>query len=476
MATRTDKGCGTPSASSTKDLHRRLLDLFSPLVYFDSGEQFFPVDLPSTVTASELWELDRTVKPVGANRRKAAGQINDADLTGANRDHHTTVAGAGSIPNPVDPTGVVQPVPQLKQVLQAYTGGSIAAELTMYGMVCTARDVPGASVVLGATAADKDVAHGVQEGLLLTYSFYFPYRHSPEFESEGDWSGVVLLLRETPSNIAQISSASELKRFLPVVTCYFTKTEEGAPPSPHFVAGTQGFRRWKDVSRGHESSVGLDTHPKVYITRGRHNCRYSPGTTKVQLSPPWPSSSFTPDGIEKGGYAPGPAVNTLEGGGIEDFPWWGYALFPPFAALVACATGCEHPVQFDSSGVASDYQEGDDLSDDKGYDAKPAATGSSHPTTPAGSATGTGATNLSIRMRYVDLDDATTAAQWGFPGAWGAATMVKGLPLWGTGISPVWGEYQGARRPILPAWFMWNLFLDRTFGCKGNPQLTRSPF
>ena len=472
MAPRIDSGCRTPTNMAQKDLHRRLLHLFSPIVHFDSGELFFPVDLASTVAASSLWEVDFTKQPAGTNRRKVAGQILRNELTSATRYHYTTVAGTGSITKRVDGKSVNQPAPLMKQVLQAYTDGTIAAELTMYGTACKARDVPGATAVLGAGPVNKEVAYAIQEGLLLNYAFYFPYRNSPEFESEGDWSGVTLLLANTPTDKAQISK--ELNRFLPVLSCYYRKTVEGAPPSPYFVAGSDGFRRWKDVPRGHEASVGLDTHPHVYISRGRHNCRYRPGTANFPLSPSW-STRFSPDGIEDGGYAPGPSVNTLEGGGIEEFPWWGYALFPPFALLVACATGCEYPVQFDSSGVPSGYQDGEDRADASGYEAQPSAGGSSHPTSPANQATGPGAKSLSIRMRYVDLEDADLAAQWGYGGAWGGATKVQAPPAWEELETEVWGAYQGARRPILSAWFMWNLFLDRAFGCKGDPQLTRKP-
>jgi hypothetical protein len=478
MALKTDTGCGTPTTTEQKDLHCRLLEIFSPIVHFESGERFFPVDLSTTVTASSLWELDHTKQPVGTNRRKAAGQIQQNDLTSATRHHYTTVAGTGLISKTIDGKFVNQPIPLLKQVLQAYTDGTIAAELTMYGTVCSARSVPGAGVVRNARPVNTDVAHAVQEGLLLNYAFYFPYRNSPEFESEGDWSGVTLLLRETPTTVADISTANKLERFLPVLSCYYRKSVEGAPPSPYFIAGHEGFRKWEDVSRSHEASVSLDTHPHVYISRGRHNCRYAPGTVTVPLSPPW-SARFTPDSIEDGGYAPGPTVNTLEGGGIEDFPWWGYVLFPPFAAMVACASGCEYPFQFDSSGVSSGYQDGyqdgEDRSDVDGYEAQSTGAASPHPTKPADKATGPGAKNLSIRMLYVDLNDAGMASRWGYPGAWGSATKVQAPYAWDKLDTRVWGAYQGARRPILPAWFMWNLFLDHNFGCHGDPQLTRKP-
>lgn len=474
MALKTDSGCGTPQQAVHKQIYQRLVQLFAPLVYFEAEERFFPVDLPSAIQHSSLWRTDPQAKPPTAQQEKATGAIQPAqDLPAATKNHYTTVAGTGSVLRVVSGQPPLQmPAPLLQEVYTKYQNGAVPAELTVYGTVCSARDVPNAHLI--RKARDQDVGHALAEGLVINYYFYFPATESPEFQSEGDWSGISLLLRERPTQLQQLNDPQQLQRFLPVVACYYRKTIEGAPPAPCFVAADQGFRRWDAVQRGQEAAVGLDTHPVVYISRGRHNCYYEPTTAHIKLSPPW-ESSFTPDRIEGGSYAAGPAEHVLQGGGIEEFPWWGYLLFPPFAAIVACGTGCEYPVHFDSSGLPAGYEEGEDRSKDDGFNGLPGAAGSAYPTTKAGQVPAP-ARQINLRLRYVDLDDAATAALWGYPGAWGGATLLTATPAWDPGNLLLWGYYQGARRPALAAWLVWNLFLDRTFGCGGYPQLTRSPW
>jgi hypothetical protein len=479
MTLKSDQGCGTPKDATKKQIHQRLVQLFAPLVYFEPDERFFPVDLPSTIKKSSLWLADPTADPPSTQSKKKVGAIDPlVDLPAAATNHYTTVAGTGSILKKVegkDPFNM--PVPLLKQVYDKYTSGEIAAELTVYATVCSAHDVPNTSLVSGCAGPEKEVKNGMSEGLIINYYLYFPACESPEFESEGDWSGISLLLGATPTTLAQLGSAAQLQPYLPVLAFYYHKTTSSAPPSPAFVTGDQGIRRWKDVKRGHETAVGDDTHPVVYVSRGRHNCYYEPATTTVKLSPPW-QSTFTPDKIEGGEYAAGPAANTLQGGGDwESIPDWAYALFPPLAALVACGSGCEYPWHFDSSGLPTGFSEGEELTKDGGYNGFPGSQGSSYPKTSAANAP---AASLPIKLKlvYVDLDNATTAALWGYAGAWGAATAFKATSSWDTSSTAQWGYYRGARRPTLAAWLVWNLFLDKTYGCRGWPELTytRYPF
>ena len=323
MAPKTDQGCATPPAAAEKQIHRRLVELFAPLVYFEPEERFFPVDLPNAVRSSALWKIDPLAKPQTAQREKDFGAINAVqDLPAAGADHFTTVAGTDVIQKAVDGQPPFDmPAPRIDPIYHRYADGTLPAVLTMYATVCRARDVPNSSLL--SKCSDKDVQHGMGEGLIINYYFYFPACEAPEFKSEGDWSGISLLLREAPTQLAQLASAEQLKPFLPVIACYYRKATKFAPPLPSFVAGDHGFRRWQDVRRTAEAGVGADTHPVVYISRGRHNCTYEPATTNIASSPPW-EATFTADRIEGGDYAPGPAETTLQGGGIEEFPGWGY--------------------------------------------------------------------------------------------------------------------------------------------------------
>lgn len=257
------------------------------------------------------------------------------------------------------------------------------------------------------------------------------------------------------------------------MACYYRKTASGAPPAPHFVAGVTGFRRWSQVARGREPSVGLDAHPHVYISHGRHNCNFRPGTANVPLETPW--GDFSANGIEGGKYSSAPAENTLEGrAGDVDLPAWVYIPFADILPYVLCANGCEPPVQFDGAGVPPPgYQDGVDRTDPGGYEAQPAAKGGSYPKKAAGTGGGP-PKKLSVRIRYVDLSDPDTDARWGYPGTWGAATKVD-APDQSTDAIHTWGWNLGVRRPNLAAWFMWNLFIDNAVGCGGTAAPTKLP-
>jgi hypothetical protein len=471
MPARTDKGCGTPQDAERKKVHERLVNLFAPIVYFDPLERFFPVDLPATIQHSSLWRADPDATPPSTQREKDVGQIQpSSDLPNATQHHYTTVAGTGSVLKTVDGSTFSQPIPLLDQAYKAYRD-TIQAELAIYGTVCKASEVPNSHFFKESTPNDHQVAHAIGEGLIVSYYMYFPACESSELNSEGDWAGISLLLKETPTTLQQLNDPQQIGKFLPVLACYYRKTASGAPPAPHFVAGVHGFRSWSKVRRGKDQSVGLDTHPIVYVSQGRHNCYYEPGVVNIPILSTWAAKA---DGIEGGTYTPGPVDNTIEGSVDWEDLWWAYILFPPLLLVAACATGCHFPVEFDST-VSFRCPDVQDQTRDDGFNGLPGAKGSSYPQTPAGQVPAS-ARQVSMRLHYVDLDDSQTAGIWGYPGAWGGATrltykyFINDEPINGD-----WGYYQGARRPALGAWFLWNLFIDDVFGCDGEPSVTPTP-
>lgn len=474
MVQRTDKGCGGAGTSQAADVERLLVNLFSPIVYFTPDERFFPVDLESTMKASALWRLDSSASPPTAAVDAPAHSFDStAELPVKTADHFSTVVGVCGVLPPAGSTPAGNVIaPCLDTVANAYSHGTVPAELTVYATVCDARTVPNAELFAGAVLAEKGVGRALQEGLIVCYYLYFPAMESLEIESEGDWSGIALLVPDRPTQASDLTDPARIPHFEPVLAAYFHKTIDGSPPAPHFVAANGGFRRWKDVTRGVEQSVNLATHPAVYVSKGRHNCLFAPGSSQLPLSPPW-RGSFEPDKIETGAYFPGPASNTLTGGGIEDTPWWVYALFPPFALMVMCATGCDYPVHFDTSGIPPGYQDGENTASDAGYQGLPGATPSPYPSQPAVAGTSS-QRRLDLRLRYVDTTDPATGAIWGFAGAWGAVTLHH-YPVTPGYPTNYWGYYRGARRPALAAWFLWNLFVDSAYGCRGNPSLTPVP-
>ncbi len=476
--TNRDAGCITPATAEARDVDRALVRLFSPHVLLTAGERFFPVDLQSTVQGSELWLCDTDVDawPPTAHRVRAVGTIDVlADLPTAKGNHFTTVGGICHIrpPTPEPGRGDTELAPCLDRISDVYSSGLIQAELTVYATVCTARDVPNRHLLRGTRFADQEVGDALDEGVILCYYLYFPAMESKEIEAEGDWAGIALLLPGRPTRLEQLTDPQRIREFEPVLAAYFRKTIRHTPPSPQFVAVGDGFRRWQNVPRGVDPALNLPTHPIVYVSEGRHNCTFGPGTTQLPLDPPW-DWGFEPDDIERGAFSPGPAVNTLTGGGAEELPWWVIAICPELFFFNMCATGCDWPFQFDTSGLPPGYQDGENVTSDDGYQPHPADVGSPYPSgPPAGRPLSQ--RQLDLRVQYVDQTDPEMAALWRYSGAWGAATLHH-YP-WKAGVEEIsyWGYYLGSRRPALAAWFLWNLFLDDTFGCCSTASLTPPP-
>lgn len=464
MTLKTDIGCGTPQNNLDKQIHRRVLEIFAPYFFFEPKERFFPVDLPTTIAHSSIYHFDDTVQPTTTHKDWDAGGFTPQhDINQITKKHYTTV---------VDETihTSVPIEPHLNHVLTKYTNGTIPSTLTVYGTVCSARKAVNSHLISQSYIRDKDVAHGFAEGLILNYYLYFPGRESEEFQSEGDWSGISLLLRETPRRLEDLQQVENLKRFQPVLACYYEKSIDGAPPLPSFITRDKGFRRWKNVKKEWEPSVSLSTHPVVYVSRGRHNCYYEPYTSKIPLAPTW-NWLFSPEHIENGDLTVNPD-NTVYGytdwGAI---PWWAYVAFPPLFLFVACASGCEYPVHFDGSGIGpSGYQEGEEDAGDDGYQGTSGNTGSGFPSQPP-SQLPPASRLINLKLTYVDLDDALMSALWGYLGAWGGATARKVSEYYPFAHN----VYQGVQRPSLSAWFLWNLFLDSTYGCSGLATLPPTP-
>ncbi len=473
MASRTDEGCGTPRDPGRKAAYRRLVELFAPVVIFHRHETFFPVDLPSTVRHASLWRVDRSAEPPMPSRVREAGEIDPvADLPAASVDHFVTVAGCGWTVR-IDPPGLptTVPRPRIEDVRRRYAAGEIPAELTVYGMVCRPREAPNRRLLDTAGLGDRKVARALEEGLLLNYLMYFPAHLSPEFESEGDWAGISLLLPKAPVRREEFDRAEALESVLPVLACYYRKTWWFWNAEFDFVAEPRGFRPWKRVeTRPDPSSHGYGTHPVVHVSRGRHNCYYEPAVETVGLRTPW---SFSPTEIESGRIGTAPALPAPLTGYFdpEEVPWWAYALFPPLLFFVMSATGCEYPFHFDRGGVPMPDFEGEDEADGRGFQGVPGDSGSPYPERPA---PGRMTREVPLRIRYVDLDDAETAALWGYAQGWGAAIVEK-YPT-STGSGPrLGGALRGPKRPLLAAWFMWNLFRDKTFGGAGRASPTPPP-
>lgn len=478
MTPRIEKEC--ISRQPLDIIYHKLAELFSPRIYFHPQERFFPVDLPSSITHSSLWRVDNPsarYSSDAAHMEKDFGEIDTVqDLTVSTADHFTTVVGTdvllrteiGSSEHSIE-----MPIPRVDDVYRKYTDGSIETELTVYATVCRTYDSTNSHLIDSMYLKDREIIRAVEEGLIINYYLYFPARESNEFVSEGDWSGISLLLK----NPHIVNGEIKDPQLLPVLACYFQKTIAGPFQefaSHNFVAGRHGFRRWQNIQRDIEPSTGHKTHPVVYVSRGRHNCYYEPNSSNIQLGPPW-YSWISPDDIENGELKAGPVDTTISGG----VDWSSispvvYAIFPPLFFFAMCASGCESPIRFDGSGLPSGYEEGEDQTGDDGFLGSTDGVGSSYPTGQAPDVP-IGQRTVNLILKYVDINNSEMAALWGYAGAWGGASMNMTTPLSDQDTQSNWGYYQGARRPLLTTWFFWNLFQDWTYGCAGKASLPSPP-
>lgn len=465
---RKDKGCSTPVGTNLTDMYKRLLTVFCPILHFHPDERFFPVDLPSTIKSSALWKYDPNVDLTPAactrilNRRHITNP--STDLLNTTAYHFTTVTDMNWFTKQIEGIpSIQQPEPKLDAILQVYRN-EIQPTLTIYGMVCKIRETPNFQLLFNSTPSNLEVRSAIAEGYLLTYYCYFPAYESKNLASEGDWSGITLLLKAIPNSFGDLKN--NITKFEPVLCCCFRKTTDGYPPAPHLIAHPNGIRRWQDITKTHDSSVNHHTHPKIFVSKGKHNCYYTAFDKNVNPFSPW-QSYITSDDVEGEKCTPGPVSNTITGEtDWGEIPWYAYILFPPLALFVACASGCEYPWNFDSSGVPPENLDNKETTSEDGYDGLPNSTGSTYPNKPASQAA-PGQKTVSIKLEYVDLTEPDLSAIWRFPGAWGSATLRT--------YASKFGYIQGVRRPLLAAWFNINLFADYVYGAGGNPQLPPAP-
>lgn len=452
------KGCLTPSISSDKDRYKKLVDIFAPVVYFDPDEIFFPVDLPTTVTASELYKVEG--KPYEEKAvlvlPKIPPKLSSSDLDSAGSNHFTTIAKWKNIKRKIGsnpPKEVTMPIPKIRDIHKEYTTGKVSAKLTMYATVCKLQNVPNFHFL---EKFPPDIGLGkLKEGLLINYYFYLPAMFSTEHDREGDWSGISILFAEEPSPDTKTLVAQFNKKMGAWVS-YYRKI------SDYLISYDIGIRSWSKVSRVKDKS-GLETHPKVYISLGRHNCYYEPVNTKISEYPSW-TPLPEPGKIEKGQYSPSPTGDTekvLIGGDNFDDPWWVYAIFPHMLLFAMCGGGCK----FDSSGLKPSYHDNSDSVKSGGVGAIPdsAETGKtpSSDSYPTKKPTPKAPINLKLNVVYVDTNDRNMREMWKYKGSWGAAEVER---YYGS----FWGRFKGFERPNLSSWFLWNLFWDVTFGSKGG--------
>jgi hypothetical protein len=455
--------CGTPTDVVERDLYEQLVLAFAPVARFDPTERFFPVDLVSAVAKSAIYQVDADSRVPIEPPFRAYGQAVPADLTLAGADSFTTLVGWDMEQRDTEYGSSDVPVPRLDAIYEQYSGGgdpTFDPRLTCYATLCrVTEDLPNYHFFEQFLPSFMPISAALREqsGVLLNYYFYFPALESTPYSREGDWSGISLFFERMPD-------LNQPDTHMPLLACYFRKMGDFLLTSTP--EGPNGFRLWSNVEKLPDQVTGLMTHPIVYVSRGLHNCYFwpleEPLPTPVE-SPWYPRPD--PDEIESGGYSPGPAIAHVVGGWKPSFPWYSYvfSLGIVFLFELCGARGCE----FDKGGIpTSGYEQTDDSMGPGGYESDPASaqTGTtpgsdSYPSGPPGG----GPLNISLNVRYVDLEDEDTKNLWGYGGFWGAAKRetYEGFPYW-------MGSYSGVKRPNLAPWFLWNLFWDAEFGSDGG--------
>ncbi len=466
MASRLDPGC-IANQADIQDVYLRLANLFSPRLFFDPQERFFPVDLTSAVDTSSLWmrNPDSPYNAQTSTLLKTQGEINpETDMANASPDYYTTIPGTGTKMLEVGGESFEVPVPLIEKVHQVYASGQVNARLTIYCSICRANEAINRHLIIQpqCRAGDREIWSTIAEGgLLLNYYFYFPAYDSPEIKSEGDWSGITLLLKhprlDSNGNIMNPEG-------LPILTCYYRKSLSwpnfSQPPSLNLLAGRLEFRKWDQVEKQTDSVTGLSTHPVVYVSLGRHNCYYEPTMTNIPI---YTSDLLTAEDIENGSLTPGPSDRTITGKENWSSDPILY-IIPPVWLIALCAKGCEPPISFDPEYTYA--QDGEDQARQGGFAGTTGLPGSSYPKTQSENLP-ENERNLDFDLALVRFDDIKMLSMWSYAGAWGGAISILDYASDGS-ILREYGFYQGTKRPIMSAWFLWNLFMDWQYGCAGT--------
>ena len=463
MSLKEEKGCGSPQEKTLKNIFRSLVAMYAPILVFDPDESFFPVDLPSTRNASALYEIngDRTN---AKNKKLVTKSIKDSDLANADKDHFITV-----IPEPLWKTEIntisqppfKMPVPDIQAIHQRYIGiGSdrINAKLTIYGSVCRANKVPNYKGLLDQrTLKDAEVQLALaEEGVIINYYFYFPAMDTVEEKREGDWSGISILLDKIPVQKYLYSAK-------PVLICYFKKVRNRNRNGPNYLwSGPEGFRKPSGVQMYRFHGEPIESHPLVYISKGRHNCYFenTSDTTTLRTGSPWKQSP-EPEKVENGAYSSKKESNTVYGS--SDGLWVLGFLFPPFFGFACPAKGRK---KYDM------FEDVEDVKRPGGHEIKPEKNPSAVTNYPPSGKPGSKPYKFDVE--YVDTEsDVAMNANWGFAGYWGVAKN-DAYPfkrIVGDEKGPIiqenWGVFGGMRRPNLAAWFLWNLYFDAFYGAGG---------
>ncbi len=485
MGGRLDSGCKQKNPL-LKDVYEKLARTFAPRLYFDPQERFFPVDLMSAVRNSSLWRLEATSPDVdtGAVLVKDTGLIDHImDLSSASKEYFMTVGGIKEQTEEIDGIPHKFPVPLIDDIYELYSSGEIAARLTIYASVCRANEAINSHLVNqpGCKGGDKELRAALAEGgLIINYYMYFPAYESPEFEAEGYWSGISIIL---PPPVIDESGGIDVRDpgNQPIFAVYYKKVipwiySDDWKAALYFTASYSEFRRWESVTKERDADLGMDTHPVVYISLGRHNCYFEPMEQNISIMS---GGLISPDSIENGELSPGPSDRTITGtntwdseaifiselslavGSIFVHPL--IILFFLELLIVSCATGCE-PYKFDP--VVDIDNDTEDKVDEGGYHVTQSDSGSEYPTSPS-SDLPEDRRNLDFELVYVDLENRELETLWTYEGAWGGAVVLNDYASDGS-LLRQWGYYQGFRRPILSAWFLWDLFRDWTYGCAGT--------
>ncbi len=475
MGGRLDSGC-KQNNPLIKDAYEKLARAFAPRLYFDPQERFFPVDLMSAVRNSSLWRLQATSPDVepSAVLVRDTGLIDPImDLSSASKEYFMTVCGVEEKTEEID--GILHkfPVPLIDDIYELYSSGKISARLTIYASVCRANEAINSHLVNqpGCKGGDKELRAALAEGgLIINYYMYFPAYESPEFEAEGDWSGISIIF---PPPVIDESGGIDVRDpgNQPLFAVYYKKVipwiySDNWKAAFYFTASYSEFRRWESVTKERDADLGIDTHPVVYISLGRHNCYFEPTEQNISIMN---GGLFSTEDIENGSLSPGPSDRTITGGSS-----WGEVILDSAIILPAslilflvalCATGCENPFEFDPVITPPDY-DAEDKVDEGGYHVTQSDSGSGYPSNPS-SDIPEDRRNLDFELVYVDLENRELETLWTYEGAWGGAVVLNDYASDGS-LLRQWGYYKGFRRPILSAWFLWDLFRDWTYGCAGT--------
>lgn len=456
---------------SMKEIYKELVNIFAPVVYLDSSERFFPVDLTSTLTHSKIYSFEdrtATLKYSSISTNSNENILDEIILKSLETNCFTTVGNFDMIDHKLDinpPEIVKVPKPNLEKIFEEYSTGELKnAVPTIYATVNEINQYSQIDLLDNQFDDEykqkfKDFKEKIKDGILINYYFYFPACETKMgFIREGDWSGISILLKNKPQSTTDLYNVKDPfwnqlcknTDFQPIACCF---SKDGDNFNVNAIKS--GFRLWSNVNTIEDSKITLplgdfwNTHPVIYISKGLHNCYYNYVDNTIDIS-------IKSDDVSKecpnGPFCFDPPLEEPQNrssGILECLILIGLLVagFTITWIINSCTDDDKDEKKNNDITTSNILQTIPDKVDNNGNVLISETVNNSSISVNK---------RKSLVIKYIDLEDSQTKAIWNYKGFWGAARSE--IYLNSSQNEIVFGNFGGFKRPNLESWFLWNLY------------------